>query len=103
MGKPKSDPAIGQAAAKSAQTGQDYLEFMKGQSGITNQWAAEDRARYKNTFQPLQDKYIADAAAYASPDRMAHDTEQVDHQAAAQDLVEFFLACRKTAHKPLQS
>lgn len=74
MGKPDAptpDPRIGNAANKSAQLGQDYLAFMKEQAGVTNQWAEDDRARYQTVFQPLEDKYIADAAAYASPDRMA--------------------------------
>ena len=74
MGKPKApkaDARIGEAAMLSAQTGQDYLSFMKDQAGVSNQWAAEDRNRYQTVYQPLQDQYIADAATYASPDRMA--------------------------------
>lgn len=73
MGKnaPSADPRIADAAMKSAQTGQDYLDFMKGQAATTTQWATEDRDRYKTVFQPLQDQYIADAASYASPDRVA--------------------------------
>lgn len=73
MGKPKApkaDPRIGEAAMLSAQTGQDYLAFMKDQSAISNGWAAEDRNRYKTVFEPLQDAYIADAKTWASPERM---------------------------------
>lgn len=89
MGKPKApkpDPAIGQAAMASAQQGQDYLNFMKEQAGITNQWAAEDRARYTGTFQPLQDQYIKDAQEWASPDRMAARVGQA--QAGVQTQVD---------------
>lgn len=89
MGKPKAptpDPAIGQAAAASAQTGQDYLAFMKKQAGITNAWAKEDRDRYTGTFQPLQDQYIKDAAEYASPDRVAARVDQA--QAGVQTQVD---------------
>lgn len=68
MGKaPKPDPAMGRAAELSAKTGQEMLEFMRGQAGITNQWAAEDRARDLTVFRPLQDQYIADAKAARDP------------------------------------
>ncbi|MBP0484677.1 tail fiber domain-containing protein [Sagittula salina] len=63
---PKPDPNIGIAAMKSAQTGEDFLAWMKDQSAISNQWASEDRARYKSVFEPQQDAYIA--RANAGPD-----------------------------------
>lgn len=71
MGKkaPKSDPAIAQAAMLSAQTGQDYLAFMKGQAEISNKWAADDRSRYLTKFQPLEDKFVADAQTWDSPEK----------------------------------
>ncbi|MDN7179113.1 hypothetical protein M0D69_14030 [Caballeronia sp. SEWSISQ10-4 2] len=34
-----------------------------------NQWAQEDRDRYKNTFQPLQDDYIKQAKEYGSVEK----------------------------------
>jgi hypothetical protein len=68
---PEVDPRIGEAAMKSAQTGEKYLSFMKSQADISNAWASEDRTRYKDKFEPLQDKYIADAANWASPERIA--------------------------------
>lgn len=68
---PEQDPAMGQAALKSANTGEAMLDWMKSQAAITNNWAAEDRARYKTTFEPLQDQFIADAKSYASPERKA--------------------------------
>lgn len=68
---PAADPRIGDAAMKSAELGEKYLEFMRGQSDRANAWADEDRARYKSVYQPIEDKYIADAAAYDSPERKA--------------------------------
>ena len=68
---PAPDPRIGDAAMKSAELGEKYLEFMRGQADKANAWADEDRARYKGVYQPIEDKYIADAAAYASPERKA--------------------------------
>lgn len=68
---PSADPRIGQAAMMSAQTGERYLDFMIGQSGIANQWASEDRARYQNVFQPMEDRFIADAQGWDSPERKA--------------------------------
>ena len=67
---PKPDPNIGKAALRSAETGEQMLAWMQDQAKVTNQWASEDRDRYKSVFQPLQDQYIADAKTWASPDRM---------------------------------
>lgn len=80
MGKsaPEPDAQMGEAALMSAQTGQDMLEYMRGQSDITNQWAQEGRERYNNVFQPLEDSYIADAQAELDPARIA---EQADMRA----------------------
>lgn len=71
MGKsaPKPDPRIGEAAVKSAEMGERYLSWMQGQSDITNQWAEDDRARFQGTFQPLEDRMVADALAADSPER----------------------------------
>jgi len=66
---PKPDPKMGEAALLSAQTGQDMLAWMRDQAEITNAWADEDRARYQNVFQPLEDQYIAEAQAYDTPGR----------------------------------
>lgn len=73
MGKssPAPDPRIGEAAVKSAELGERYLQWMQEQSDIANSWAETDRARYKNVFEPLEDRMIADATSYASPERKA--------------------------------
>lgn len=70
-GAPPPDPRIGEAAMLSARTGQDYLAFMKNQAAISTPWAIEDRARYVNTFRPVEDQIIADAKTYDSPLRQA--------------------------------
>lgn len=66
---PSPDKNIGIAALKSAELGEQMLGWMKGQSEITNQWAAEDRGRWNEVFKPLQDQYITDAQNWASPER----------------------------------
>lgn len=95
-GSPAPDPQIGQAALKSAETGEKWLEFAKEQFAVgnvrqdemddltkqvidqqlesgnqQNQWALEDRTRYKDVFQPLQDEFIETAENYDSPERQA--------------------------------
>lgn len=66
---PKSDPNIGLAAMKSAETGEDMLDWMKSQAEVTNAWAKEDRDRQQSVFIPLQDKYIAEAQSWDSAGR----------------------------------
>lgn len=66
---PKPDKQMGEAAKMSAQTGQQMLEFMKSQAAITNEWAADDRARDVEVFRPLQDQFIADAQTWDSRER----------------------------------
>ena len=68
---PGPDPRIGEAAQSSAAIGRDYLDWMKEQAGITNEWAAADRERYKSVFEPLQDDFIARATAWDTPERQA--------------------------------
>ena len=93
---PTPDPNIGIAAEKQAQLGVDWLNESKRQFEVANQrqvgidamtqrvgeqqlaasqqaqgWATEDRARYTDTFQPLQDDFIRRASEWDSPDRQA--------------------------------
>lgn len=68
---PEPDARIGEAALMSAQTGQQYLAAMQTLSDETMGWAREDRTRTMNTFRPLEDKFVADAVGYASPERKA--------------------------------
>lgn len=91
---PKADPAIGQAALRQAKLGEDYLQFAREQftqeskrademsslakdvatdqiaaSKTAQQWAAEDRARFKSVFQPMQDQLIDTAKNWDSKER----------------------------------
>lgn len=91
---PAPDPNIGIAALKNAEIGEDWLDFAREQFTAGNirqedmdalttavidqqlataeqqqDWAKEDRARYKDTFQPLEDDFIKEATDYASPER----------------------------------
>lgn len=78
---PKSDPKIGEAALLSASTGREMLDWMRGQASITNNWATQDRARYINTFQPIENQLIRDANNYDSPQR-----KQLEANRAAADV-----------------
>jgi hypothetical protein len=85
-----------QAAQAQVQLGQDWLAFSKEQFGIANerqkeideitrqvsdqqirsmgnanQWAEEDRARWKDKFLPLQDKFIDKASNWDSAGKQA--------------------------------
>lgn len=93
---PSPDPQIGRAALKNAEVGEEWLKFAKEQfaqgnirqeeldalnervieqqlatQDQSNEWAREDRARYKSVFQPLQDEFIDTAKNYDSPERQA--------------------------------
>lgn len=74
MGKskaPSADPRIGEAAIKSAELGEDYLGWMQDQAKISNNWADEDRKRYKSVYEPLQDQFIEEAQGYDTPEARA--------------------------------
>lgn len=91
---PAPDPAVGEAAKMQAQISADWLDFSKEayaaanerQVGIdaltkqvtdqqlatqdrANQWAQEDRDRYKSVFQPMEDQYIQDTNSWDSAER----------------------------------
>lgn len=93
-GAPEADPQIGQAALMNAKLGEEWLGFAKEQfaqgnirqeamdalnEAVVKQqletqteqsgWATEDRDRYKNVFQPLQDEFIETAKNYDSAER----------------------------------
>lgn len=93
---PAPDPQIGAAAMKNAELGEDWLKFAREQFKVGNErqddmdaltnkvitqqlatqdqqnkWALEDRTRYKDVFQPLQDEFIDTAKNYDSEERQA--------------------------------
>jgi hypothetical protein len=109
---PTPDPQIGQAALQEAQTGKDWLNFANQQFQVGNQrqadmdalthqvtqqqldtqtqqtqWASQDRARYQNVFEPIQDQYVKQAQDYASvgkQNEMAAEAAADQQQAARQ-------------------
>jgi len=93
---PDPDPQIGEAALMNAQLGRDWLEFAKEQFGIANErqaeideltkqigqqqiemadrqmrWSEEDRQRYQDLFQPIEEQFVRDATEWDSPERQA--------------------------------
>lgn len=68
---PSPDPNIGIAALKQAQTGEEFLAYMKDQAAVTNAWAAEDRARYKSVYQPIENDFLDRVKTWDSPERQA--------------------------------
>lgn len=86
---PSPDPAIGEAALKNAEIGEDWLKFMEGQADISTGWAQEDRDRYTSIFQPIEEKFVKDALKWDTPARQqklaAEAAADVRGAAAAQD------------------
>ena len=66
---PKPDARMGEAAVMSARTGEQYLEWMKAQGDITNEWAQEDRSRWRETFRPIEDQWVQESANWDTPER----------------------------------
>lgn len=81
---PAPDARIGQAALKSAELGEDYLAWMKEQSEIANEWAAEDRDRYKSVYEPLQDQFIQEAQGYDTAERRSQKAREAVADVASQ-------------------
>lgn len=116
MGKgssaPSPDPNIGLAALRQAELGEEWLQIAREQFGIGNkrqdkidklseevtrqqldasrqaqEWATEDRKRYRTVFQPLQDQFIEDAKNWDSAerqDKLASEAKADVMNAAAQ-------------------
>lgn len=104
---PAPDPQIGEAAKMQAKISEEWLDFAREAYGVANerqididaltkrvteqqlatqdranQWAQEDRDRYKTTFQPMEEKYVQDAQNWDSATRR----EQVASEAKADVL-----------------
>ena len=73
---PEPDKNIGRAALKSAKTGEAMLAWMQDQAAITNEWAADDRAREVEVFRPLQDAFIEEANTWDSAARKNEAAQQ---------------------------
>lgn len=106
---PAADPRVGEAAMKNIELGEQWLGFARQQfdegnvrqdrtDALTRQvidqqmqtqdranaWAAEDRARTKGTFQPLEDAFIREANDYGSQERQDHAAAEVGTAVAQQ-------------------
>ena len=93
---PAPDSRLGEAAAAQARLGEEWLNFAKEQFAVSEGRQAEldaitkdvtarqlglaeeaasnaraDRERYNTVFKPIEDKYVAEATNYASPERQA--------------------------------
>jgi hypothetical protein len=93
---PKPDPNIGKAAIENAELGREWLSFAREQFDIANdrqaeldkltkligqqqietsdrqmRWSEEDRRRYKDLFQPLEERFVEEASTWDSQDRQA--------------------------------
>jgi hypothetical protein len=75
---PTPDPRMGEAALLSAQTGQQYLEYMRGLGDISTAWAEEDRNRWSTVFKPLEDQFIEGAANWNTPTRRQERRDQAE-------------------------
>jgi len=73
---------------------------MKAQAAITNQWATEDRNRFKTTFQPLEDQFISDFQASRDPAKMAANAQARSGEAMA-DVRQQFALTRDTDKRRL--
>lgn len=107
---PAPDPAIGAAAMKNVELGQNWLDFAKDQfaegnkrqevtdalntkvinqqldtQGQASTWAQQDRERTLNTFQPVEDAFVKTAQEYDTPEKQAEAaaTAKADVIAAA--------------------
>lgn len=60
--------------------------------------AARDRARYEDTFQPLEDELVRDAQSFATPERKALEMGKAEANVAQQ-----FDAARQSAQRNLES
>jgi hypothetical protein len=88
-----------QQYAKTEETSDKIIESALARQNVLDEQAAEDRARYKETFQPLEDQLVAEAQDYATPARIQQRSgaamAEVSNQykvarAAAQDRLESF-------------
>lgn len=66
--------------------------------GVTDEWARADRARYEGQFQPLENDLIADARAYASPER-----QEMEAGRASAEVAQNFDMARENAARNLES
>lgn len=61
------------------------------------QWSNEDRARYENVYQPLEDQLAADAASFSTPER-----QQMEAQRDMASVTTQFDGAREAAQRELE-
>jgi len=93
---PVPDPRIGAAAIKSAALGEQALAWMQERAKVTDEWAKQDRARYKQTFEPLQDDFVGRVREYGSTQHQA----QMANEAVA-DVANYAAATRGARQRGL--
>lgn len=118
---PAPDPQIGQAALMNAKLGRQWLSFARdafdqaqirqkpidrlsreiaetqlGTMRQQNRWARDAHDRYTDVFQPLQDRFIAEAEGYDSPEKMAEASA-----AARADVMSAAASERDTARRQM--
>lgn len=71
-----------------------YLPAMESEAAA----AREDRQRYQDVFQPVEDKLLREAEEYASPTRMEYEAGR-----AQSDVAQAFEAQRRSAMSELES
>lgn len=76
----------------------EFTDFIMGQMTKQAGWADEDRARYENVFQPMEDALVADAQSYASPERQEYEAGKAEAKVAQE-----FEMARRAAQERLES
>lgn len=79
-------------------TSDQFVDFVMGQMDRQAEWAASDRQRYENIYQPLEEQLAADAESYASPQR-----QEAEAGKAEADVAQQFEQARQTAQQRLES
>lgn len=120
---PSPDPAIGQAALKEAELGEDWLNFAREQFNISTErqkeqdklanevtqnqldaskqaqgWATKDRERWESTFKPLQDEFIDTAKNWDSAERQSERAAE-----AKADVINNATQARQAAERNMAS
>lgn len=120
---PAPDPAIGQAALKNAELGEDWLVFAREQFDVANKrqveqdklanevtqnqldaskqaqgWATKDRERWESTFKPLQDEFINTAKNWDSAGRQSERAAE-----AKADVINNATQARQAAERNMAS
>lgn len=120
---PAPDPNIGKAALMNAEIGQEWLGFAREQTDISNErqaeldeltkrigeqqlemadrqmeWSQQDRERYQDQFQPLEDEFLDKAKTWDSDERQAQRASE-----ARADVLQSAAAERAASQRQMAS